>query len=107
MSKTVSNFRITVVKKSLNDDLVNKYLDIQNQNIIFCDKFEVGQEFLITDLTKPPEGFCEWAWADIRSDILIIASGGNPPGLKKQGSIISGCTDWFRPVYFLIERVSE
>lgn len=107
MSETISKCKITVVKKLLNDDLAKNFLELQYQNISVCDKFEQDQEFIITDPTKPPDGFCEWAWADIRNDILLVGSGGNPPGLKKEGSIISGCTDWFRPVYFLIERVSN
>jgi uncharacterized repeat protein (TIGR04076 family) len=37
---------------------------------------------------------------------MIIATGGDPPWIKQPHTIISGCTDWFRPVIFRIERVS-
>ena len=106
MTEALTNCKITVIKKSLNKDLIEKYLDDKNQNITACERMELGQEFLIQDLTKPPEGFCEWAWADIRHDILNVASGGNSPGFKKQGTLISACTDWSRPVYFLIEKIN-
>ena len=52
-----------------------------------------------------PEGFYDWAWADIRNDINLIASGGNILGMNKQGRAISSCSDRFRPVYFKIERI--
>ena len=54
-----------------------------------------------------PEGFCAWAWADIRKDILTVVIGGNMPGLRQPGTIITGCTDWFRPVIFKVERVEN
>jgi uncharacterized repeat protein (TIGR04076 family) len=52
-----------------------------------------------------PEGFCAWAWADIRADILTVIAGGSPPWLKQPGIQITGCTDWFRPVIFKMERM--
>ena len=27
------------------------------------------------------------------------------PGLKQRGTILSGCTDWLRPVIFKVERL--
>ena len=37
-----------------------------------------------------PEGFCQWAWADIRSYISANFHGGNLP-------MVACCTDGFRP----------
>ena len=74
--------------------------------MIACEKFEIGQEIVIDpNLASVPEGFCDWAWADIRNDINLIASGGNLLGMKEQGVAIASCSDWFRPVYFKIERL--
>ena len=72
-----------------------------------CECFEEGQEFII-DPSGVPEEFhslCPWAWADIHKDILSVASGGNMIGMRKRGTLITGCTDWFRPVIFKVERL--
>lgn len=97
--------KITVIKITVNEDIIKEYLEEQYHNITPCNKLKLGDEYFVTDLTLPPVGFCEWAWADIKKDILIVASGGNPPGMRKKGSVIAGCTDWLRPVSFLIERL--
>ncbi|MCK5695641.1 MAG: TIGR04076 family protein [Desulfobacula sp.] len=52
-----------------------------------------------------PENFCPWAWADIRKDIMAIANGAQFSWSKEKGMTISGCTDWFKPVLFKIEKL--
>lgn len=99
--------RVTVISRGLNEDLIREYRDESKGSVARCELFRDGQQFVIADISKPPEGFCEWAWADIRHDILIVASGGQMPGLKQANTIISGCTDWFRPVIFKIERMGQ
>jgi len=99
--------KITVIKRTINQDIIKDYLKEKYQNVKACERFKDGQEFLIKKESryKPPEGFCQWAWADIRNDLLTIAYGGNIPHMKNESSNIAGCTDWFRPVYFKLERV--
>jgi uncharacterized repeat protein (TIGR04076 family) len=98
--------KITIIKKTLNQDLIDEFLVEEYRGMTVCKKFEDGQEFIIDpNLASVPEGFCDWAWADIRSEINLIASGGNTLGTKKKGMSISCCSDHFRPVYFKIERV--
>ncbi|NHJ21680.1 MAG: TIGR04076 family protein [Candidatus Lokiarchaeota archaeon] len=100
--------KITIVKKTLNKDLIDEFLVEEYKGMKACDKFEIGQEFVINhNLASVPEGFCEWAWADIRDDINLIASGGNILAMKEKGVAITGCSDWFRPVYFKVERLDE
>lgn len=73
-----------------------------------CEVFQDNQEFILEGdaaFSQPPKDFCAWAWADIRKDILTVALGGDISGMKFQGMIIAGCTDWFRPVIFKIERI--
>jgi uncharacterized repeat protein (TIGR04076 family) len=70
-----------------------------------CARFEDGQEFIIEHPFTMPEDFCAWAWADIRKDIVAVATGSDRPWLKQRGVNLSGCTDWFRPVIFKIERM--
>lgn len=98
--------KITVLKRILHQDLAVACLEEQYQGIELCDRFEEGQEFLVTDLAEPPQGFCAWAWADIRHDLLTVAYGGDVPGMKEPGTAVSGCTDWFRPVIFKVERMA-
>ena len=108
MSSEIPKCKITVLKRSINQDLVDEYLDDAYRNLGICERFQDGQEFVIEGenaLQQPPKDFCAWAWADIRKDILTIAFGGNCPGLKKGGIVITGCTDWFRPVIFKVERM--
>ena len=98
--------KITVIKRTVNEDIIKEYVKDKYQGIRPCDRFTDGQEFLITQESRyrPPEGFCEWAWADIRHDLLTLAYGGVIPHMKDENANIVGCTDWYRPVYFKIER---
>lgn len=99
--------KITVIKRTINHDIIKDYLKEEYQDRKVCERFKDGQEFLVTKESRygPPEGFCQWAWADIRNDLLIIVYGGNIPHMKNESANIVGCTDWFRPVYFKLERV--
>jgi uncharacterized repeat protein (TIGR04076 family) len=102
--------RITIVKRTLNHDLIEEYLSEEYQELGACERLSDGQEFVLEgfeELASVPEGFCHWAWADIRHDILRVASGGDMPGLKRSGMAIVGCTDWLRPVIFKIERIED
>ena len=110
MSSEMSKCRITVLKRTIDQDLIDEYLDDAYKNMGPCDCFSDGQEFLIEseeEFSMVPEGFCAWAWADIRKDILTVAVGGDMPGLRRRGTVITGCTDWFRPVIFRVERVED
>ena len=102
----LSKCKITILKRTLNNDLIEKYLIDKYKNIEPCERFQEGQEFIINPTSATvPKNFCDWAWADIRKDIMIIASGGNLKWFKSPNMTIVGCTDWFRPVYFKIERI--
>ena len=93
--------KITVIKRTVNGDIIKEYVKDKYHDIKPCERFENGQEFHITKESryKPPEGFCEWAWADLRHDLLTLAYGGKIPHMVNEDSNIVGCTDWFRPVY--------
>ena len=109
MSEGIPKCKITVLKKTVNQDLIDEYLEETYRGHGVCEYFQEGQEFVI-DPSAMPEEFCAccpWAWADIRQDIMIVASGGNMPGIKNAGTIITGCRDWFRPVIFKVERADN
>lgn len=92
--KTKDSCKITVLKKSIHNDLYRKYRGKEGR---LCTVFEEGQEFVVTSPYKPPEGFCQWAWADIRQFILGVYFG-------REDAVVACCTDGFRPVIFKLER---
>ncbi len=98
--------KITVLKRTLNQDLVDQFLETEG-DFGACEMFTDGQEFILDHPFKQPEGFCPWAWADIRADIMNIMSGGDLPWIKQRGVTIAGCSDWFRPVIFKVERAGD
>lgn len=104
MSDEMPKVRITVLKRTFNADLVQEYLDA-GEGYGVCEQFQDGQEFVTERPWHKPEGFCAWAWADIRGNIQTIMVGGDLPWIKERGVAIAGCTDVFRPVIFKIERV--
>ncbi|MDY6796208.1 MAG: TIGR04076 family protein [Actinomycetota bacterium] len=109
MTSILPKCRITVLKKTLHDDLAGEYLEEEYGAIGPCDRFEEGEEFTVDPEGAPGEFFarCPYAWADISKDILAVAYGCDMPGIKYRGTLITGCTDWFRPVIFKVERVDE
>lgn len=90
--------KVTILKRTINHDLIDAYLDDDVTGMGLCDCFRDGQEILIEDYAVVPEGFCPSAWADIRKDILTVAMGADMPGIREPGTLIASCTDWFRPV---------
>ena len=106
MEISMPKCKITVLKRSLNNDLIEEYIEDIYKDMKPCEIFKDGQELIIDpNLAKVPDGFCDWAWADIRKDIITVASGGNILGMKNKGTVVTGCSDWFRPVYFKVERM--
>ena len=94
--------KITVLKKTFNEDLVASFAA---SDVKPCDRFEVGQEFIVEDPFSCPEGFCHWAWADIRYDIYASVLGGRRPWANPPTVGITCCTDGYRPVFFKIETL--
>lgn len=87
--------KITVIRKSFHEDLYRQY---PYGDANSCGRFEEGQEFITTSVWDPPNGFCVWAWADLRS-LIHSKHAGNPTVM------IASCTDGLRPVLFKIERI--
>ncbi len=96
--------RVRVIKRMINQELIDAYLTGSNTMSI-CNKMEDGQEFIIDNPYEMPEGICASAWSDIRTYIIVIASGGTFKAMKNEYSILASCTDLFRPVIFEIERI--
>ena len=96
------NVKITVLKRSLNEDFCEKYADSMWEA---CETFAEGQEFIADGVTMP-DGFCGWAYSDIEKIILTLARGGNFVGMPV-GTFVTCCTDGYRPVFFRLERIGD
>jgi uncharacterized repeat protein (TIGR04076 family) len=101
----MANIKITVLRRTIEKDLVDEYIKPGDSEFGPCELFEDGQEFLLEGFPTIPKGFCDWAWADIQRDVIGIAMGADMPWMMKPGVAVSCCTDGFRPVIFKIERV--
>ena len=107
MPREMHRCRITVVKKTHHADLSTEYLDDSCRNRGPCELFEEGQVFDV-DPSLPSNELCSrcsWAWFSIYDDVVKVAVGGDIPGMKDNGTIVTGCRDWFRPVIFKVERI--
>jgi uncharacterized repeat protein (TIGR04076 family) len=91
----VKGVKITVLKNSVQAEF-QKFRP--NSKIAACDVMKEGQEFMLKSAWSKPEGMCEWAWADLRP-IIHAVNGGQPQRM------VSCCTDGYRPVFFLVEKV--
>ena len=99
--------KLTVLRRELYSDLVEKYSDGKSVSEK-CGLFTDGQVIMIEDPNLAmPEGFCSWAWADLHREIAAMYHGADYFWSNKKGSIVACCTDGFRPVVFLIERIEE
>jgi len=96
--------RITIVKRSLNDDLIETYFPEREGKLMACPAFKDGQVFEIKGIfpTKP-EGFCDWAWSDIQRNVAMACMGAKLPS----GCAFTCCTDGLRPVTFRIEAIES
>ena len=101
----MSKCRITVVKRTLNQDLIDQYVEEGRTDFGHCQVYEDGQEFVIEGFPLKPDGFCDWAWADIHRDVVAVMFGGSYPWIEQPGTAITCCTDGLRPVVFCVERI--
>lgn len=108
--------KITVVRKLKLDDVAREYGQIRpgtesGDFIPDCPFFQEGQEFTVVtggDQDCKPAGFCDWAWADIWKDVLMVANkAGAVPDGQKAGLApqFTCCTDGLRPVVFKVQSM--
>jgi uncharacterized repeat protein (TIGR04076 family) len=98
--------KVTVMKRGCAMDLVRSFVKVPEKFSI-CNQVEDNQEFIVPNPYEMPKGICAYAWADIRPQILSLASGGTFPFLKDENSTIATCSDPFRPVIFKIEKLDD
>ena len=95
--------RITVMRKALYPDLIEKY---ENPIEHACDLQE-GQVFIAEGWNRP-EGLCLSAWESMSPFVLALSHGGEnfyDGWMKNKKSAMISCNDGFRPVSFLIEVI--
>jgi uncharacterized repeat protein (TIGR04076 family) len=98
--------KITVLKKLSSKEVYGQPLpEVSEDMAAYCDRLEVGQEFMVEESGAMSLGFCTWAWHDIYPAVTGLRFGGNYPWIKKDGLIYSCCSDGARPVFFKIERL--
>ena len=99
-----ADVKITVMKNLKSEELFDQFAEAGVDDV--CQRVKVGDEFVVQNLIMP-EGFCSWAWADIQRDVVHLSLGGDFPWIKKEGTILSCCTDGLRPVVFKLERIES
>ena len=95
--------KIRVIKRDFYKDLVDDFVT-EPERMRICHLVKEGQEFDVPNPYEKPEGLCSSAWADIRTYIITIATGGEFDFMKNPRSCLAICSDPIRPVVFHIER---
>jgi uncharacterized repeat protein (TIGR04076 family) len=89
--------KITVLHRDFREELYEQYpYGIADA----CGRLEEGQVFITNSRWDPPDGFCIWAWSDLRPMIQSIHAG-HPL------TMIACCTDGLRPVTFKLEIIDK
>ncbi len=86
--------KITVLRRNYEKEFIEQ---LKTGPKSACTRLSDNQEFTVRSQWSPPEKFCEWAWADIRTYVPMVLGDGSP--------IAVCCTDGFRPVFFKLERI--
>jgi uncharacterized repeat protein (TIGR04076 family) len=97
--------KITVVKRTLNQDLIDQHVSETRDSFGRCPVYEDGQEYVIEEFPLKPDGFCDWAWADIHREVVAVMFGSSYPWIRQPGTAITCCTDGLRPVVFRVEAI--
>lgn len=97
--------RITVLRRFAPDEVFRNSPVTPVGALEACELFRDGQEFIVEDVGKMPQGFCTSAWNTIYSNLRTLAFGGNLPWYKERGVLVSCCSDGLRPVVFKLERI--
>lgn len=96
--------RITVIKRSLNMDIVRRHLPQDVGAVEVCRDFREGQVFEIPgDAPAMPEGFCDVAWQAIERNVARTCRGEK----LMRGNAFPCCADGLRPVTFFVEPIVD
>lgn len=97
--------RITAIRKADYKDLQRQY---ENPILHTCDVVE-GQQWVSHSGTKP-DTLCDSAWESMRSFVEALSRGEGDfydGWMQDPYSAMISCNDGFRPVSFLLQKVSH
>jgi len=97
--------KITVLRRFSPSEVFKKSPVTPINPLKACELFRDGQDFVVGEDLKMPEGFCTSAWNSIYGSVRILAFDGNLPWYKEKGTAINCCIDGLRPVIFKLERI--
>ena len=100
-----NKLKITVLKRQDPAELFDTLPVAKKDWMVPCGIYEDGQEIIVEENLRMPEGFCASAWQTIYHNIRTLGFGGNLPYFDEKGVAVSCCSDGLRPVIFKIERI--
>jgi uncharacterized repeat protein (TIGR04076 family) len=99
----LAKLKITVVRAFSPEEVFGREFRNSFGDVVEKCDLEEGQSWISTNY-KIPEGFCNWAWEDMRKDRYLLALGGDIPDTS-DGVVYVPCSDGKRPVVFKLERL--
>jgi uncharacterized repeat protein (TIGR04076 family) len=102
---TRKRVKITVLRRFSPSEVFKKIPVTPVGALDACEVYRDGQEFIVEENGRMPEGFCTSAWNAIFPSVRVLAFGGNAPWYKEKGVSVECCTDGLRPVVFKLERI--
>ena len=100
-----NKLRITVLRRLDPAELFETLPVEKGDWMVPCGVYEDGQEFVVGEDLRMPEGFCESAWRAIYHNVMTLGFGGSLPFHEERSVAVNCCTDGLRPVIFKIERM--
>jgi uncharacterized repeat protein (TIGR04076 family) len=102
---TLNKVKITVLKRFSSSEVFKKSPVTPVSPLGACELFREGQEFIVGEDLKMPEGFCTSAWVSIYGNVRLLGFGGDLPWFQEKGVAVNCCIDGLRPVIFKLERI--
>jgi uncharacterized repeat protein (TIGR04076 family) len=95
--KPATGVRVTVLKRTQELALQERYL--KEGVIPACGTVRDGQKFLAqAPYSAAPKGMCTAAWGQMLEGVKFVDGG-------SVDRLVQCCTDGYRPVFFLLERI--
>lgn len=99
----MKTIKITVLKKVIHEDLINKY---EKPQINPCPLKE--NDVFISKSASIPDNFCQSAWITLYPYVFSLSNNASSlfdEWMIDEKSAIVSCSDGFRPVSFLLEVI--
>ena len=97
--------KITVLRRFSPKEVFKKSPVTPVEPMEACEILKDGQEFVVKEDLKMPEGFCTSAWHSLYCNVRTLSFGADIPWYREKGVAINSCVDGLRPVVFKLERI--